>query len=446
MVAVGDEVPAGAERLDVDGCVVPGLTDAHVHFPSWALAREELQAFGAPGPDAVVAAVRDALPVEGWLRGRGWRDAGWTEAPHRAQLDEVCGDVPVALRSHDGHSLWLSSAALAHADGPLDVPGGVVERDPDGEPTGVLREEAAWAFFDRHAAASDEEVRAAMRRAQAGVVAVHDKDGGRGAPEHFAALGEIPLRVWQSRPAGDPGEADYAKAFMDGALGSRTAWLLDGSGVCITDAGGLARMIEEEAARRRPVAVHAIGDLANRQALDAFERTRPLWGPLGLRHRIEHAQCVAPEDVPRFASIGVAASVQFTHATSDRDLVDTIWADRVGHAYPFRSLLASGAVLAGGSDAPVEPLDPVAGLRAAVLRTDDDRPPWRPEQAIDAAAALRSFTSAPAWLEGAEDERGRLAPGMAADLVVLSHDPLGPGLAEARVLATMVAGTWVSGG
>lgn len=454
------DAPRGAEREELDGCLLPGFTDAHVHFPSWALARVELRLFGVRSAGEAVAAVAAALDGArgGWLRGRGWRDAQWPEPPTRQALDAVCGDVPVALRSHDGHSLWLSSAALARADAPLDVPGGVVERDAAGEPTGVLREEAAWAFFDRHAEASPAQARDAMAAAfgacaAAGVVAIHDKDGGRGAPERFAELGEVPLRVWQSVPADrldDAGAlgAGYVKAFMDGALGSRTAWMLDGSGVCITDADGLADIVRRSAERDLPVAVHAIGDRANREALDAFARTRDAWAPRGLRPRIEHAQCVAPEDVPRFGALGIAASIQPTHATSDRDLVDDLWRDRLAHAYPFASLARAGAVLAGGSDAPVEELDPLAGLRAAVLRTDDERPAWRPQEALEPLAAVRAFTSAPAWLEGAERERGSIAPGLLADLVLLDRDPLADGdaLRGARPLRTMLGGRWLDAG
>ena len=296
----------------------------------------------------------------------------------------MTGDIPVALRAHDGHSLWCNSAALARADRPLDVPGGVVERNGQGEPTGILREEAAWQFFDRHAEATAAETLAAVKAAlpiaaAAGVVAVHDKDGGRGAPEAFAQLagaGELTLRVWQSIPHDDAGERSargpghpalffrigYVKAFMDGTLGSRTASLLDGSGVDILDADGLGDVIRAAAAKGLPVAVHAIGDRANRAALDAFEATQDVWRPRGLRHRIEHAQCIAPRDIGRFATLGIAASVQYTHATSDRELADRLWSDRIDHAYPFASLHAAGVRLAGGSDAPVEDLDPLAGL------------------------------------------------------------------------------------
>jgi len=279
------------------------------------------------------------------------------------------------------------------------------------------------------------------------VVAVHDKDGGRGAPALFGALlseNALTLRVWQSLPADaeDLTGADYVKAFMDGTLGSRTARLLDGTGVEITSTEGLAALIRRAAAHGLPLAVHAIGDRANRDALDAFEATRADWAPRGLRPRIEHAQCVHPDDIPRLAALGVAASVQFTHATSDRDVADRLWGERAAHAYPYRSLCDAGAVLAGGSDAPIEAFDPLAGLRAAVLRTDSERPPWRPDQAIDLHEALAAFTTAPAWLEHAEDRRGRLAPGLAADVVVLDRDPFAD-LEGARVVATMFGGDWV---
>jgi predicted amidohydrolase YtcJ len=463
-----DDAPAGALVVDLGGaCVLPGFTDAHVHFPSWALARRELHLLGArslaEAVDRVARAAADA-PHGTWLRGRGWRDELWPagEAPSREALDAVTRGLPVALRAHDGHSLWLNSAGLAWAGGDLDTPGGVVERDADGEPTGILREEAAWRFEAR-AEPSRPETLQAMREAlpaaaAAGAVAIHDKDGGRHAPELFAALRDedaLTLRVWQSLPAERLGDDDvapegapgallrvgYVKAFMDGTLGSRTARLLDGSGVEITSGAALAEIVRRASAAGFSVAVHAIGDRANREALDAFAATREDWRPRGLRPRIEHAQCVHPDDVPRFAALGVAASVQYTHATSDRDIADRLWGERAASAYPYRSLLAAGARLAGGSDAPVEELDPLAGLRAAVRRSADDRPAWRPEESIDAESALASFTTAPAWLAGEEDVRGRLAAGRLADLVVLDRDPL-EDLDGARVLGAMLAGAW----
>src|SRR5205823_3665166 len=233
--------------------------------------------------------------------------------------------------------------------------------------------------------------------AHRGVTAVHDKDGWLGALDlwqRLRAQGSLTLRVWQSLPHeqvdalralgirsgfGSPFlRVGYLKVFMDGTLGSQTAWMLDGSGVVITTGEELAEIVRRAAAAGFPVGVHAIGDRANREALDAFETTRELWRPLGLRQRIEHCQCLAPEDVPRFAQLGVACSVQFSHAVSDRDLAEEFWPDKLDGVYAFRTLADSGAVVCNGSDAPIEELDPLLGIRCGVERTWDEREAWRP--------------------------------------------------------------------
>ena len=461
------------DRVDLRGrCVLPGFSDAHVHFPTWALARREVRLEGVASVEEAVARVRDGLGSVregGWLRGRGWRDAGWPERPSREALDEVAGEVPVALLAHDSHSLWLNSAALARANGDLEVEGGVVERDAAGEPTGILREEACWSFRDRHVEIADAEYLDAMREglrvaATRGVTSVHDKDGWIGALRYWQALaaeGALSVRVWQSLPADHVGRlaelgirsglgdgmlrVGYLKAFMDGTLGSQTARLLDGTGVEITSREALVEILRRAAPAGWPVAVHAIGDLANREALDAFEETRPQWAPLGLRHRIEHAQLLAPEDVGRFAELGVAASVQFSHATSDRDVADRFWAGKTDGAYAYRSLVDSGAVVANGSDAPIEELDPLAGIRAGVLRSLDDRPAWHPEQSLTVEQVFHATCVTPPWLSYDEHRRGKLVPGFQADLVVLDRDPFAiepEELAEVQVVATMVGGRW----
>ena len=469
---VAREPEPGAPRIDLRGaCVVPGLADAHVHFPTWSLAQHQVRLEGARSLGQALDRVARGLasvPPGGWLRGVGWRDGDWTEAPTRAALDRVAGGTPVALFSKDYHSLWLNGAGLAHAGGQLDQPGGVVERDDHGEPSGVLRETAAWRFRDRYVRPSVPEMVEAVRgglriAAGRGVTAVHDKDGWLGAFEVFSRLherGELTLRVWQSFPwdrldelqalglrsgfGDDMLRIGYLKGFMDGTLGSATARLLDGSGVEITTREELERVVRRAAEAHFPVAVHAIGDAANRAALDAFAATRDAWAPPGLRPRIEHAQLLAAEDVERFAALGVAASVQFSHAPSDRDLADRLWEGREG-AYAYRSLLDAGTLLANGSDAPVEELDPLAGIAAAVRRTIDERPAWRPEQSIGVRDALVAGTLGPAWLEGQEDRRGTLQPGRLADLVVLDRDLLAcppEQLSEVAVLATMVGGRW----
>jgi predicted amidohydrolase YtcJ len=460
----------GPERVDLGGrCVVPGFNDAHVHFPTWAVARGEVRLEGTDSVEEVVSHVRDALGsvrAGGWLRGRGWRSAEWPEQPTKEALDAVAANVPVALLAQDSHSLWLNSAGLARANGDLEVAGGVVERDDRGEPTGVLREESCWRFRDRHIEISAAEYVEAMRAglrvaASRGVTAVHDKDGWIGALRFWQDLDDLILRVWQSFPAEQLDQlaelgmrsgfgssmlrAGYLKAFMDGTLGSRTARLLDGSGVEITSRAELAEIVRRAAAAGWPIAVHAIGDRANRDALDAFEETRELWAPLGLRQRIEHAQLLAPEDVGRFAELGVAASVQFSHAPSDRDLADRFWAGKTDGAYAYRSLWESGAVVANGSDAPIEELDPLAGILAGVLRTLDDRPTWHGEQALGVEEALLATCVTPAWLAYDEHLRGKLIPGYLADLVVLDRDPVAippDELPDVQVVSTMVGGRW----
>jgi len=466
---------ATPDRVDLGGrCVMPGLSDAHVHFPSWSLAQREVRLEDTSSLDEtlerVAAAVGSVEPGR-WLRGRGWRSGDWSPPvePTRQALDAVTGDTPAALMARDYHSLWLNSAALAQANGDLQVEGGVVESDEAGEPTGVLREESAWRFRDRYLLGSDDEFVDAMRAglriaASRGVTAVHDKDGWLGAPrlwQRLAEEGGLPLRVWQSLPYDFVGRLEelglrsglgddrlrlgYLKVFMDGTLGSQTARLLDGSGVQITSSEELAEIVRAGARAGWPVAVHAIGDLANRDALDAFEETRAEWAPLGLRPRIEHAQLLSEQDIPRFGELGVAASVQFSHAPSDRDIAERTWAGRTDRAYAYRSLLDSGAVVANGSDAPIEELDPLAGIRAGVLRTLDEREAWHPEQAVTVEEALEATILAPAWLAREERTRGKLLPGYLADLIVVDRDPLGippEELPEVEVVATMVGGRW----
>ena len=468
-----DALPS-PDRVDLGGrCVVPGFSDAHVHFPTWALARGEVRLEGVGSVEEAVARVRDGLESVregGWLRGRGWRDAGWAERPTRGALDEVAGEVPVALLAHDSHSLWLNSAALARANGDLEFEGGVVERDSAGEPTGILREEACWGFRDRHLEIEDAEYLDAMREglrvaAARGVTSVHDKDGWIGALRFWQALaaeGALSLRVWQSVPADYVGQLaelnlrsglgdgmlrlGYLKAFMDGTLGSQTARMLDGTGVKITSREALVEIIRQASPAGWPVAVHAIGDLANREALDAFEETRALWSPHGLRHRIEHAQLLAPEDVARFSELGVAASVQFSHASSDRDVADRFWAGKTDGAYAYRSLLDAGAVLRerlGRADRGARP----AGRDPRRRPEDDRRPPGLASRAVaerrasvpcnvrHAGVARRTTSTA-----GASSSRGS-RPISSSSTAIRSE--LEPGeLAEVQVVATMVGGRW----
>jgi len=459
------------DRVDLRGrCVMPAFTDSHVHFPTWSLARRDVHLEEADSVASALALVRAHARSGTWIRGTGWRDAAWPDGPTAAALDSVTGDSPAALWSKDYHSLWLNSAGLARAGGDLEVPGGVVERFPDGTPTGILREESAWRFRERFVTVTEDEwveaTREGIRVANGrGVAAIHDKDGWLGAASIFGRIHEqegLSLRVWQSLPVDRLPEIaalalrarigddflrlGYVKTFMDGTLGSQTALMLDGTGVQITSREELEDIVRRAAEAGWPVSVHAIGDRANREALDAFEATQDAWKPRGLRQRIEHAQCLDLADIPRFAAIGVACSVQFSHAPSDRDLAERFWGDQLEGTYAFRSLLESGAVVANGSDAPVEELDPLAGIRAGVLRTIDERPGWQADQALTVEQALIASTVTPAWLAGDERRRGRLLPGFLADFVVLSRDPFTcppDELGSVELVSTMVGGRWV---
>ena len=370
------------------------------------MAQTEAKLDGCSSLDEALDRVRvGAAPAAGrWLRGYGWRErrlAGRREPTHAGpRRDDRY--VPAALIAKDYHSLWLNSAALATRSGDLEVAGGVVERDSTAASRrAILREEAAWQFKDRHLTVPDDEYVEAMR---AGLKLAHCARRHRGprqgrlarrAPALAAARARataLTLRVWQSIPHeqvasarrsglrsgfGEPHvRLGYLKVFMDGTLGSQTARMLDGT-----------RRADHErraASRDRPPWRRAPGSRSRctRSAIAPTARrstpsrqTRDVWQPLGLRQRIEHAQLLAPEDLPRFAALGVACSVQFSHAPSDRDLADRFWADKTDGAYAFRSLLDSGAVVANGSDAPIEELDPLAGIRAGVRRTIDDQPP-----------------------------------------------------------------------
>ena len=322
--------------------------------------------------------------------------------------------------------------------------------DAAGEPTGVLREESAWRFrgdaSPSRTTSTSRPCGQGSRLAHArGVTAVHDKDGWLGAAPPLAASpgagrarrcasgshcrtsasSELEALGLRSGIGDDWLRLGYLKAFMDGALGSEHRLAARRLGSAASRAARSSpRSYGGRPASGWPVAVHAIGDRANREALDAFEATREEWAPRGLRQRIEHAQCVDPEDLPRFAALGVACSVQFSHAPSDRDLAERCWADRFDGAYAYRALWDTGALLANGSDAPIEELDPLAGHPRG--RAADARRARRlaPAAGADVEQALAATTVVPAWLAGDERRRGKLVPGCLADLVVLDRDPV----------------------
>lgn len=475
--------------LDLRGCTLtPGLTDAHVHLLEWSFARRDADLAGArsAAEAARLAAAHargdpgGAGPTAGgrrgeWVLGGGWQPHGWSDAPHRRLLDEVLPGRPVVLRSHDIHSVWASTEALRRAGIGADRPdpeGGRIERDADGAPTGVLRENAQRAILAAVPAPSEADRRAAALEAQGalhrlGLTGVHCVEpDSLGVFEALNAAGDLRLRVLQAIPldgledalrlglrSGFGGEwirIGGVKLFLDGALGSLTALLRepyegsDDRGVSTLAPDTFRDAVRRGSAGGLAMTVHAIGDAAVDLALDVLaEEGRGLRGPVP--HRIEHVQLVGPDRLEDFGAAGIVCSVQPSHLMTDWRAADRHWGGRARTAYAFRSLAAAGATLAFGSDMPVEPPDPRLGLYAAVTRTDlAGGPPggWVPGERLTAAEALAAFTVGAARAAG-DARQGRLEPGAFGDVVAWDRDPLtaAPGeLLEVKCVLTIVGG------
>lgn len=465
ITAVGEDATAAAspetERVELQGTTLPGLGDAHLHLNELVRLRSGLDLRSCHSVEEALAAVAKAargLDDSGWLVGGGW-SAGWWpggQAPHRRQLDSAAGGRPVLLTSRDEHTIWVSSAALVRAGvgaASADPPGGLIDRESGGEPSGTIRE--AMDIFAgviptlpprRYRELLDEVL---LELAGLGLCSVHTMD----PPETLLALqqlreaGRLPIRVVANLPAahldaaaevgirsgfGDDRLRVFGiKAFMDGSLGSDTAEMLSGEGVAHTSDEELEQLLQRCVAAELNPCLHAIGDRAVRRALDGLERHRDAFP--GWRPRIEHAQCVDRGDVSRFAAAGVIASMQPVHAVSDRELADGKWGRRTATAYAWRLLAESGARLAFGSDAPVESPDPWLGLDAATAWRS--RTGWHPELSLDPAEALRAYTQGVAFAAGMERELGRMEPGFRCDLTVRGAD----GSAAATVVGGVVA-------
>ena len=452
---------ADAEVIDLRGrLVLPGFTDSHLHFLWYALGLTRPNLDGARSLAQALARLRPALatvPRGQWIVGSGWNHEEWAEPrfPRCQDLDAVAPDHPVALRRKDGHSVWVNSRALALTGitrATADPPGGRIDRDAVGEPTGILRENATALVLDHVPPPSREDLRralaAGLTNAHAlGLTGIHDMEGADALAvfEEAHARSELSLRVTMQIPAesldhalalglrsglgDDTLRIGALKLFADGSLGSQTAWLLEpyegqphNAGVATTPPEDLADAVARAAKGGIACAIHAIGDRANREVLDILERSATR---AGLRHRIEHVQLLHPTDVPRLARLGVVASMQPIHATSDRYMADRLWGSRCRYGYAWRSLLDAGTVLAFGSDCPVETPDPLRGVYAAVARKRADEPdsaPWYGQERITVEEAVRAYTWGAAYACGEEKRRGTLRPGMLGDVVVLSQD------------------------
>jgi predicted amidohydrolase YtcJ len=493
---VGDPARArklgtGVRVVDLKGkFVFPGWADAHLHLDGLGKSKEVADLRGAANANEAAARMASAaagLPAGVWVEGTGWDQNRWPERefPDARSLDRVLPDRPAVARRVDGHAMWVNQAALkaARVDAATGDPeGGRILRRPDGSPTGILVDNAMAlvrnvlppptpADLERHFLAG------AASCAASGLTQIQDASGyGQeqiAVLEGLAAKGQLPIRVYATvSPTQMPrffekgmrlgGGSDFltvraVKAYADGALGSRGAALLaDYSdepgrrGLNVTSPERLAEIARDARRAGWQVWIHAIGDRGNRVALDAFEKAAesiPEAPDGASRPRIEHAQIVALEDFPRFARYGVIASIQPTHATSDKAWAeDRIGPARLAGAYAWRRLKTSGATLAGGSDAPVESEEPLMGFYAAVTRKDLSGQPaggWRPAEKLSRKEALALFTSDAAFAAFEETWRGRIAPGYAADLTVLSRDPMTA--AEEEIPAIPVFMTVVGG-
>jgi hypothetical protein len=454
-------LPRAAEVLDARGrLVVPGLFDGHAHLLNTGLAMRSVDLKDVPSVAEAVARVAERVrstPPGGWVRGAGWDQHLWPGArfPDRRDLDRVSPETPVVLIHTSGHCVWVNSAALraAGVTAETEAPfGGAIDRDKDGEPAGILRDAASRLVYDAMPQPSQDDRIAAVREAvehahRLGLTGAHAMDVGRGELAALRTLrerGELTLRVraylssarreeWFGRERTGVGDEQLAiggvKFFADGALGSLTAWMLEpyegsaDTGLPLWDMAELEGAVRWCLEEGLAPAVHAIGDRANREVLDILERTRSIADELP--RRIEHAQVLSREDVARFGALGVTASAQPIHATQDLAKVDRCWGDRGRYAYAFASLLASGANLAFGSDAPVETMDPIAGIHAAVTRRNAGGEPaggWYPRERVSLDAALRAYTTGCAAATREDSRLGRIAPGYLADCVVLSED------------------------
>jgi predicted amidohydrolase YtcJ len=480
-------VPADAEAIDAGGrLVVPGLVDGHAHLLNTGYALSSVDLKTAHSVDEAVRRVAERIataPAGAWVRGAGWDQHAWPDArfPHRRALDAVAGETPVVLTHTSGHCTWVNSAALRAAGITRETQapvGGAIDLDDGGEPTGILRDTASRLIAVAAPKPTPDErlagFRAAIAHAHAlGVTGAHVMDVGRGEYQAMLALrdsGKLDLRIrayltaervdeWIDR-AVRTGDGDDVmriggvKFFSDGALGSMTAWMEEPYADSDDTGFPLQPISELEAQVRRCLeaglapAIHAIGDRANHEVLDLLERLREV-AP-ALPRRIEHAQLLRQGDIARFATLGVTASVQPIHATQDMHKVDRVWGGRGAGAYPFASLLASRARLAFGSDTPVETMDPIAGVHAAVTRRTAAGEPangWYPEQRVPLQIALHAYTSGCAAAIGEDARWGRIAAGQYADCVVLSRDLFSLDdemeMLDARADVTVVAGNVV---
>ncbi|MBB6094275.1 hypothetical protein HNQ60_003156 [Povalibacter uvarum] len=494
LLEAGTAVPAGSGITSVDArgrTLLPGLIDAHGHMLGLGQLQLQVDLRGSSSTKEAVDRVltfAKANPNDRWIIGNGWNQVLWTskQFPTAADLEGATSGRPAMLSRVDGHAIWVNREALKIAGitrATQDPPGGQIVRDASGEPTGVFVD-AASALIEKHVPApTDQEIErtlgAAMKSVAAlGLTGVHDAGIDTRQYAAYQSLGkkqQLSIRIYAMLADSEAARATIAKgiqpaqfedrlqmrsvkAWVDGALGSRGATMIQDysdepqhRGLALYTPAQIGELASLTAKHGWQLNIHAIGDAGNRLTLDTFEQRLTAAQRQSLRPRIEHAQVITLEDIPRFAKLNVIASIQPTHATSDMNMAeDRVGPRRIKGAYAWRSLLDAGARLAGGSDFPVELPNPFFGLHAAVTRQDrDGHPPggWYGNQKLTRAEALRLFTIDAAYAAFMEKSVGSLEPGKWADFIILDRDYFKVPESEIddiKVEATYVAGTKVT--
>ncbi|MBQ5961367.1 amidohydrolase [Massilia sp. ZL223] len=491
-VGSGADVAAkakNARRIDMQGrTVLPGLIDAHGHVFGLGQQLTQLDLFSSTSLEGAIKSIGDyarANANHAWIRGRGWNQENWKlgRFPLASELDAVVSDRPVWLERVDGHAGWANSRALKLAGITKSTPdpvGGKIMRDANGEATGVLvdaAQELVAKVLPRQTEAEGRVMldRALQEIARVGLTSVHD--AGIGVAEDrlyraYADQGKLTARVYamiggtdkdfdelaKNGPLKDYGKGMYAlrsvKLYSDGALGSRGAALIKpysdephSHGLLFFKTAQMDAMMAKAMRKGYQVNVHAIGDAGNHQILDIYKKELGVTKSAAQRHRIEHAQVVTLEDIPRFKTLGIIPSMQPTHATSDKNMAETrVGPERIKGAYAWRSFLHQGSKIACGSDFPVEAPNPFFGIHAAVTRQDAQGQPvagWYPNQAMSLKEAFRCFTLDAAYAGHQENSLGSLEAGKQADFIVIDRDLFR--MPTYDIHKTGVLETWVAG-
>lgn len=473
MAVIGGTIAAVGKNLHKDGdfksfnkidlkghTVLPGFVDSHAHFYFLAMTLGNVKLDGLQSLDEVLGKIRTfsrKLGKTEWVTGEGFSPDRWKEyvMPDRYMLDKVTGDRPAAIFSKDQHMLWVNSRALEKAGITSKTPdprGGKIERFGNGEPSGILMEIPSYfpviKEIKQPAAGKAKKLhRQALQIAYSkGVTGIHSFDGLEALSfyDELSRIGQLGLRINYYPPGKSLTKLEKAKIrfgygndffrvsgvkiFADGSLGSQTALCFrkyigsdDDFGIEVTPKAEILSIMRKASRLNLPCAVHAIGDRAIANVLDCLEKAPPLSGRA--RHRIEHLQMIRRLDISRLKRLGVVASMQPSHCPSDSVLIEKYWGKRGRNCYAFNTLLKRKIPLVFGSDAPIEPLDPIAGIDAAVNRKPPNaKKPFYPNERISVSQAVYGFTAAPAFAVGRESERGFLLPGYKADFIILSED------------------------